>query len=549
MSNILQINQRDYVGNDLGSNVIVNDLYDYQEIDITVQENERGPRGIGIPQGGNPGQILVKNSQDDFSVVWQDKPVANDGTLTIQKNGSTVQTFTANSDVNKTANIEVPTKTSDLANDSGYQTAANVSSAIATHNTSNTAHSDIRGEISAIDGLIPNQASTSNQLADKNFVNSSVQTATANFRGNWTDWADVPTVATDYPADYAGSKTPTVNDYLVVQDASDYTLDTLEGTWRFKYTGTWSVDGKAGWNPEYQVNETPLTAAQLAALNSGITQSKVDNMILNTDYANATTGAAGVIKVGASYGTSTSNTGYLAAATITAAQYGNYGNGVIFGKGTFENILPTKALVFRSALTSSSNLNNLAAGIYPVENLTHSDLPVAGAMFGTLLQYPDTYKTQLLIAGEAASSDNPNNLYYRRWLTSTNAYTAWQSASGSSITVDSALDNTSTNPVQNQALYPAIVGSEIRVPVYTSSWSEPAGNNPYNSVAIITLPTGTFTDNSLIELTINDQFNVFAKYGFVLYGHETETQRVWITSIGKPTSTVYLTFRIYKYGS
>ena len=122
MSNILQINQRDYVGDDLGSNVIVNDLYDYQEIDITVQENERGPRGIGIPQGGNPGQILVKNSQDDFSVVWQDKPVANDGTLTIQKNGSTVQTFTANSDVNKTANIEVPTKTSQITNDSGFIT-------------------------------------------------------------------------------------------------------------------------------------------------------------------------------------------------------------------------------------------------------------------------------------------------------------------------------------------------------------------------------------------------------------------------------------------
>jgi len=130
-------------------------------------------------------------------------------------------------------------------------------------------------DISDINALIPSQATTINQLADKAFVNSSVQTATANFRGNWTDWADVPTVATDYPADYAGSKTPTVNDYLVVQDASDYTLDTLDGTWRFKYTGTWGTDGKSGWIPEYQVNETPLTAAQLAALDSGITDSDV----------------------------------------------------------------------------------------------------------------------------------------------------------------------------------------------------------------------------------------------------------------------------------
>lgn len=72
--------------------------------------------------------------------------------------------------------------------------------------------------------------------------------------------------------DFAGSRTPTVNDYLVVRDASDYSGETLEGTWRFKYSGTWATEGKSGWNPEYQVNETPMTAAQLAAINSGITQ-------------------------------------------------------------------------------------------------------------------------------------------------------------------------------------------------------------------------------------------------------------------------------------
>ena len=49
-----------------------------------------------------------------------------------------------------------------------------------------------------------------------------------------------------------------------------------EGTWRFKYSGTWSTDGKNGWLPEYQVNETPMTAAQLAAINSNITSAKVE---------------------------------------------------------------------------------------------------------------------------------------------------------------------------------------------------------------------------------------------------------------------------------
>ena len=51
-------------------------------------------------------------------------PTVNDATLTIQKNGNTVQTFTANASSNKTANITVPTKTSELENDSGFMGSA-----------------------------------------------------------------------------------------------------------------------------------------------------------------------------------------------------------------------------------------------------------------------------------------------------------------------------------------------------------------------------------------------------------------------------------------
>lgn len=49
-------------------------------------------------------------------------PTVNNGTLTIKRNGTTVKTFTANSSSNVTADISVPTKTSDLTNDSGYLT-------------------------------------------------------------------------------------------------------------------------------------------------------------------------------------------------------------------------------------------------------------------------------------------------------------------------------------------------------------------------------------------------------------------------------------------
>ena len=49
-------------------------------------------------------------------------PTVGNATLTIQKNGTNVQTFTANATSNKTANITVPTATSDLTNDSGFIT-------------------------------------------------------------------------------------------------------------------------------------------------------------------------------------------------------------------------------------------------------------------------------------------------------------------------------------------------------------------------------------------------------------------------------------------
>lgn len=49
-------------------------------------------------------------------------PTVNDGTLTIQKNSTTLNTFSANSSSNVNIDISVPTKTSDLTNDSGFIT-------------------------------------------------------------------------------------------------------------------------------------------------------------------------------------------------------------------------------------------------------------------------------------------------------------------------------------------------------------------------------------------------------------------------------------------
>lgn len=57
-------------------------------------------------------------------------PTVNNGTLTIQKNGENVATFTANQSTSKTANIEVPTKLSELNADETHRTVTDAEKAV-----------------------------------------------------------------------------------------------------------------------------------------------------------------------------------------------------------------------------------------------------------------------------------------------------------------------------------------------------------------------------------------------------------------------------------
>ena len=80
------------------------------------------PNGIIIPEKYSRDWYndLYHNWQELDNLLGGGTP--KDGTLTIQKNGTTVGTFSANQATNETVNIEVPTKTSDLTNDSGFLT-------------------------------------------------------------------------------------------------------------------------------------------------------------------------------------------------------------------------------------------------------------------------------------------------------------------------------------------------------------------------------------------------------------------------------------------
>ena len=79
------------------------------------------PNGIIVPEKFSRDWYadLYHNWQELDNLLGGGTP--KDGTLTIQKNGDTVGTF-SNQATDETINIEVPTKTSDLNNDSGFIT-------------------------------------------------------------------------------------------------------------------------------------------------------------------------------------------------------------------------------------------------------------------------------------------------------------------------------------------------------------------------------------------------------------------------------------------
>lgn len=133
--------------------------------------------------------------------------------------------------------------------------------------------------INTINSKIPNQASSTNQLADRDFVNSSLNSITAfyitsNSNGDPFSTVSALTGATTY---YSGGevRTPTRNDYAIV--LSDANHD--NATTRYIYYNQWEY--------QYTVNETPLTADQLSAINSGITSTLVGKISSNETMLNS----------------------------------------------------------------------------------------------------------------------------------------------------------------------------------------------------------------------------------------------------------------------
>lgn len=118
-------------------------------------------------------------------------PTVNNGVLTIQKNGSTVETFSANASSNKTANISVPTKTSDLSNDSNFPSDA---SYVHTDNNFTTAlKNKLEGIESGAEVNVQSDWSQSDNTKD-DYIKNKPSLAAVATSGSYNDLTDKPTI-------------------------------------------------------------------------------------------------------------------------------------------------------------------------------------------------------------------------------------------------------------------------------------------------------------------------------------------------------------------
>ena len=140
------------------------------------------------------------------------------------------------------------------------------------------ADGQLQDAVSDINGKIPAAASPQNKLVDQNLMNSSIQTATAIFRGTYNLVTDMH-LTTDATRLQIAAALPSVvsqadnNDYAFVQiPTADDTPSVIDSVERYKFNGT-------EWAFEYALNNSGFTQAQWNALNSGITSGLVAKLL------------------------------------------------------------------------------------------------------------------------------------------------------------------------------------------------------------------------------------------------------------------------------
>lgn len=130
-----------------------------------------------------------------------------------------------------------------------------------------------------------NEKAIAGAKATADFVNSSIATNTANFKGTFTREDDFP-------------KTATNNDYLFFDTTDEAGNKVFK---RYKFAVGAGGDGSDIWQYEYTLNNSSFTAAQWETINSGITSIEVGDMARKSELDANTMTLAGEYEDGTTF--------------------------------------------------------------------------------------------------------------------------------------------------------------------------------------------------------------------------------------------------------
>lgn len=225
------------------------------------------------------------DAKSDFSGDYDDltnKPTIGNATLTIQKNGTNVQTFTANATSNKTANITVPTKTSDLTNDSDFVEDA---SYVHTDNNYTTAEKNKLAGIAAGAEVNVQANWTQTTTTADDYIKNKPTLATVATSGSYNDLSNKPTIPTVNNATLTIQKNGSTVNTFTANASSNVTANitvptqtselTNNSGFLTSSTGVTSVNGNTGAVTGIQTTGNLVTSVSSSSTNSQYPSAKL----------------------------------------------------------------------------------------------------------------------------------------------------------------------------------------------------------------------------------------------------------------------------------
>lgn len=243
----------------IGAQETISDIADFVKVSaqtFTAAQKQQARENIGAEQAGGAVKNLAGSASDTETLIKAANNPNLQANVHLSGNNIYVNGIAGGIDLdNNGVNIK--------AGNSGYPNAKvkvngqDVATKLYVDGKIDDRADPIEVALAAIEAVIPSQASAQNQLADKAFVNSSISSSTANFVGTFNSLAELQAV-----------QNPTNNDYGFVIETDAVGNEYYD---RYKYNGT-------EWLFEYKVESTPFTAAQWAAIQSGITSALVTKL-------------------------------------------------------------------------------------------------------------------------------------------------------------------------------------------------------------------------------------------------------------------------------